>query len=91
MFRLSDAIRRSDTPDGGILLDVHHGRMFCLNPVGAKILDLLERGHDESRIVEEVQKQYEVNQAVVRADVTEFIESLERQGMLKTVRPAEAP
>ena len=90
MFRLSDTIRRSDTPDGGILLDVHHGRMFCLNPTGAKIVELLQQGHDESRIVEEVRKQYGVNEEVVRADVAEFIESLERHDILKTVRSTEA-
>jgi hypothetical protein len=86
MLRLSDTIRRTDTPDGGILLDVHHGRMLCLNPVGAKIVELLDRGHDESRIVEELCKQYGVSEAIVRADVTEFVESLQKHQVLQTVR-----
>lgn len=90
MFRLSDTIRRTVTPDGGVLLDVDRGRMFCLNPVGARIVELLEQGHDESRIVDEVREQYGVNQERVRADVAEFIESLERQHILKTVRSTEA-
>lgn len=28
MFQISNAIRRTETVDGGILLDVHHGQMF---------------------------------------------------------------
>lgn len=31
MFKVSDTIRRTQTADGGILLDIHHGQMFCQN------------------------------------------------------------
>ena len=39
MFKVSDTVRRTQTVDGGILLDIHHGQMFRLNVVGAKIID----------------------------------------------------
>ena len=86
MFHLSDTIRRSKTEDGGILLDVHHGQMFCLNVVGAKILDLMQRGYDESRIADEISRDYGANKDVVRADVVEFIEALYRHHILQPVR-----
>ncbi len=76
MFKVSDAIRRTQTVDGGILLDIHHGQMFCLNIVGAKILELMQRGYDESRIADEISRDYGVSREVVRADVLEFIEIL---------------
>jgi hypothetical protein len=44
MFRISNDVRSTQTQDGSILLDIHHGQMFCLNLVGSKILELLERG-----------------------------------------------
>jgi hypothetical protein len=56
MFKLSDTIRRTQTVDGGILLDVHHGQMFCLNIVGVKILELMQRGFDESHIADEISR-----------------------------------
>jgi hypothetical protein len=56
MFKLSETIRRTETVDGGILLDIHHGQMFCLNVVGAKILELIQRGYDETRIVDEISR-----------------------------------
>jgi len=88
MFQLSDAIRQTQTMDGGVLLDVRHGRMFCLNLVGAKILELLERGYDPARITDEISRDYRVSRDVVRADVTEFIESLEKNHILQTTPAA---
>jgi hypothetical protein len=87
MFRISDTIRRTETADGGILLDVHHGQMFSLNVVGAKILDLLQRGYDEARISDEISRDYGANREVVRADVIEFIETLQKQHILQPLRP----
>ena len=88
MFRLSDTIRRTETADGGILLDVHHGQMFCLNVVGAKILELMQQGYDESRIADEISRDYGVNKDVVRVDVIEFIENLQKHHILQPVRNA---
>lgn len=89
MLRISDAIRRTETPDGGILLDVHHGEIFCLNVVGAKILDLIGTGHDESQIAEEISRDYGVDQGVVHADVNEFMASLRKHHILQPFHPAK--
>jgi hypothetical protein len=88
MFRISDTIRRTQTVDGGILLDVHHGQMFCLNIVGSKILELMQRGYDESRIADEISRDYGVSREVVRADVLEFIETLHKHHVL-AIRSAD--
>ena len=85
MFRLSDTIRQTQTQDGGILLDIHHGQMFCLNLVGAKILELMQRGYDESRIADEISRDYEASREVVRADVIEFIQTLEKNHILQAM------
>ena len=89
MFRISDTIRRTETVDGGILLDVLHGQMFCLNIVGAKILELMQRGHDETRIADEISRDYGASREVVRADVRDFIESLHKHHILQPVRSAD--
>jgi len=90
MFRISDTIRRTETADGGILLDIHHGQMFCLNVVGAKILELMQRGYDEARIADEISRAYGASREVVRADVRDFIESLNKHHILQAVRSADA-
>ena len=86
MFRVSDTIRQTQTVDGGILLDVHHGQMFCLNIVGAKILELMQQGYDESRIADEISRDYGASREVVRADVIEFIEALHKNHILQPTR-----
>ena len=86
MFRISDTIRRTETADGGILLDVHHGQMFCLNVVGAKIVELMQQGYDESRIAEEISRTYGASSEVVRADVIDFIDSLQKHHILQPLR-----
>jgi hypothetical protein len=86
MFKIPDTIRRTETIDGGILLDVLHGQMFCLNIVGSKILELMQRGYDESRIADEISRDYGVSREVVRADVTEFIETLQKHRILQPSR-----
>jgi hypothetical protein len=89
VFRISDTIRRTETADGGILLDVHHGQMFCLNIVGSKILELMQRGYDESRIAAEISRQYGVSGDIARADVIDFIETLHRHHILQLIRSAD--
>lgn len=89
MFRISDTIRRTETSDGGILLDVHHGRMFCLNVVGARILELMQRGYDETHIAEEISKTYGAEITAVRTDVHEFIEVLQKHHILQAHRSTE--
>ena len=86
MFRISDTIRRNDTVDGGILLDVHHGQMFCMNVVGAKILELLGRGYDEAHIANEISRDYGASSEVVRTDVIQFIETLQKHHILQPAR-----
>jgi hypothetical protein len=90
MFRVPETIRSAETPDGAVLLDVHHGQMFCLNVVGAKVLELMRRGYDESRIADEISREYGASQEVVRADVAQFIETLQKHHILQPARPANA-
>ncbi len=89
MFTISNTIRRTQTVDGGILLDIHHGQMFCLNIVGSKILELMQRGYDETRIAEEISRAYGASREVVRTDVLDFIETLHRHHILQPVRSAD--
>lgn len=89
MFKVSDNIRRTATPDGGILLDVHHGKMFCLNVLGASILELMQQGYDQPQIAEAISKKYGVGLDKVRADVAEFIEDLQKHHILQPLRSDE--
>ncbi len=83
MLSISSTIRRTQTPDGGILLDIARGEIFSLNAIGSKILDLLETGRNEGQIVEQVSAAYGADIDTVRVDVHEFLEVLNQRKILQ--------
>lgn len=55
--------------DGCFLLDIEHDRILKLNTVGAEIWHLLGAGEEESQIVENISRKYQVDAQRVAADV----------------------
>lgn len=90
MHEIGGGIRRTETQDGAVLLDIHHGQMFCLNVVGARILELMQQGREETYIAEVISRDYGVDKEVVRADVREFIAALQKHHILQPPRSAAA-
>lgn len=82
MYRVSEGVRSTHGQDGAIVLDVHQGQMFNLNPVGSRILELLESGSTEADIVEAISREFSVSRELVRNDVCEFIESLKKHKLV---------
>ena len=64
------------------MLDIHQGQMFNLNPVGSRILELLESGSTEVDIVETVSREFNASREMVENDVREFIGSLKEQKLV---------
>ena len=90
MLNTSDTLRSTQTIDGRILLDVRQGQMFSVNVVGSKILELIEQGWGEARIVDEISRAYEMNIDVVRTDVHEFIDALHKHRILRADRSSDS-
>jgi hypothetical protein len=86
-MRLSDNLQTVLTADGGVLLDVRRGKMFRLNPLGSKILELLKTGNSLPQIVEEISRECAISPVVVREDLEEFLRNLETCGLID---PGEA-
>jgi hypothetical protein len=82
MSKISDAIRHTQNEDGGIVLNTLSGRMFCLNPVGSRIFELLVQGCDEAFIAEDIALGCGVSTEAVRTDLHEFIETLKEHEIL---------
>lgn len=82
MPTMSPSIRLAKSQDGGILLDVEQGAMFSLNPVGARVIELLKAGHDLSSLVDTIGREFLVSPEAVRVDIADFLESLRDQHLL---------
>ena len=76
MHKVRDAVRSSHGQDGAIVLDVQQGRMFNLNLVGSRILELMKDGSTQSEIVDVISGEFHTPRALVEADVTDFIDAL---------------
>ena len=84
LYAISAGVRSTRNEDGGIVLDIDHGQMFRLNPVGALILQLLGNGCAEAEIVQEIARQYNTSEETVLADLREFLQSLEEHKLVRS-------
>lgn len=82
MYRISSSLRSTHGQDGAIVLDVEQGQMFNLNLVGSKILELLEKGSDETQIVIAISQDFHADRDAVATDVRDFLESLKRHKLI---------
>jgi hypothetical protein len=82
MYKVSDGVRSTHGQDGAIVLDVQQGQMFNLNPVGSRILELLEKGSAEADIVNAISREFNTRREIVEIDVREFIESLQKHKLV---------
>lgn len=84
MYEVSAGVRSTRNEDGGIVLDIEHGQMFRLNPVGALILDSLRKGCAETEIAKQISRQYSISEETAIADVREFLQSLQEHKLVRT-------
>src|SRR2546423_7552409 len=45
VIKLSENVRETITQDGAVLLDIEQGLCFSMNPVGARIWEMLKQGY----------------------------------------------
>jgi hypothetical protein len=83
MFRVSEHVRKTSSEDGGIVLDVKHGRMFGLNIVGSRMIELLERQYTPAQIAQEIAASFGVAIDIADRDVREFLETLEKHHLIE--------
>jgi len=82
-----DNIRRVSSADGGIVLDLRRGAMFRVNPLGSRVLDLLDKGASLLQVTEEISREFRIAPDVVRRDVSDFLDCLERYGVVERHGP----
>jgi len=85
MVPFAETIRRLSSADGGVVLDLRSGRMFRVNQLGARVLDLLEHGDSPAQIAEKLSVEFQVALTEVQTDVGEFVESLKLLGVIASL------
>jgi Coenzyme PQQ synthesis protein D (PqqD) len=86
-IRLSENVRETINQDGAVLLDIKQGLCFSMNPVGAKIWELLKQGCPPAAIVDNLEKEFEgVARSQLEIDVAEFVSELQSRRLVNTGR-----
>jgi len=83
----SESVKDVQAQDGSVLLDIAQGTCYSLNPVGARIWQMLKAGADADSIVATLATEFDVSRHELYEDVKEFIQNLQTQKLL-TAEPA---
>ena len=83
MLRVPEHVRKTNCPEGGIVLDLKRGRMFTLDPVAARILDLLDCHHSTLDIAKALSRESGVSLEVTKNDIAEFLVQLEKHHLVE--------
>jgi len=89
MYRVSEAVRTTHGPDGAVVLDIKQGRLLRLNITGSVIFQGLQRGETEAQIIEGIRHHFCISRDLAHADVTEFLESMEQEGLIHSATSTE--
>lgn len=83
MYRVSQGIRTTRNRDGGVVLDIEHGKILRLNTTGSLIFERLQQQQSEAQIVIGISHEFGIPEETARKDVGEFLKLLERQQLLR--------
>jgi hypothetical protein len=67
-----------------VLLNVDTGLYFGLDAVGTMIWTALSEGSSQEEIIELILSRFDATPEVVRADVTEFLDTLAAKGLVRS-------
>jgi hypothetical protein len=87
MYRVSNTVRSTHNRDGAIVLDIRQGQIFNLNFVGSRILELLKTGSSELKIVEQINREFNVSRDLAENDVRDFLHNLKRCHLVEEFEP----
>jgi len=77
----------SDMNGEKVMFSLHTGKYYNLGRVGGRIWELIAAPIPVSRLVDELTKEYEVERPVCERQVSEFLQSLQREALIE-VRPS---
>jgi len=88
MYRVSDAVRTTHNQDGAMILNIRLAEVLRLNVTGSAIFQRLQKGESELQIIEAISQEFQLSPTIARADVNNFLKSLEHHGLIYRI-PSE--
>ena len=66
-----------------VILDLASGTYFGLDPVGARIWQLLSEGKTQAEVCESMLGEYEVSQEEIERDLSNVLDAVVEKGLIK--------
>ena len=82
-YTLSETARSTHGQDGAVVLEIHHGRMYSVNRLGSRVLELLKDARSESEIADVITQEFEVARERVAEDLRHFLTILAQHKLIK--------
>ncbi len=85
----SAGVRNVKTQDGAVLLDIDQGLCFSMNPLGARVWEMLKQNHSIECIADILASEFCIAREQVLEDVRAFLAQLQTQHLLVSNREAK--
>jgi len=89
-MRIAKNVRAMVSSEGAVLRDMRSGGSFALNPIGAKVWELLQKGTTAEQVIDQISIDFHAPRETVENDVRAFIKRLEDQKLIVSEESAAA-
>ena len=76
ILKLRPDVAFQDLRGEAVIVDLASGNYFGLNEVGPRVWQLVDEGHEESKIVDILTSEYEADRATIARDVARLLDDL---------------
>jgi hypothetical protein len=84
-FKLTENVLFEILADEAVLLNLNDSHYYGLDDVAMRIWQLLVTQGDTETVVAQMLKEYAVDEATIRRDLTVLVEEMERRGLITRV------
>jgi len=84
-MKMSESVRSTHNQDGAVVLDILNGKMYRLNFVGSRILELLNSGLAESQIINVLSREFSAEPNTVARDLNQFLALLRHHQLIRVM------
>lgn len=81
-LKRKQALTGAEIENDLVLMDIEQNKFFGMNEVGRTIWKLLETPITENQLVEKLLTHYDIEPDACRQDVTQFLDHLQKSGLL---------
>lgn len=82
IIKKKEGIVSSTLEDEVVMLDIEQGKYFGLDPVGARIWEIIETPHTVKDIITTLTAEYDVTEDQCKTDVLDFLTQMQSLNMI---------